>query len=148
VVSGHAIADGFLYFPKPNGSAERYAQLEVGMDKETVKLIRLMAEEHSSLATYAFKNLASGREEVMHAVPNLSSMPVFEWTNCKAPDCAMLTMHEAERTKVREAERNVGPDAKSPIWTLNHPGVARSTGKRKRDDDSNDQNKATPSLST
>lgn len=148
-VSGYAIADGFLYFAEPNDLAARYAQLEVVMDKETVKQILLMAEKRSSLATYEFKNLAAGREEVMHAVPNLSNFPMFEWTDCKAPDCAKLIKHQAERAKVREAEQNVGPDAESLIWR--HPGIAHlqsSSGKRKRDDDSNDQNKVTSSLST
>jgi hypothetical protein len=151
-LSGYAIADGFLYFSEPTDLADLYAQLEVRMGKETVKQIRLMAEKRSSLATFEFKNLASGREEVMLAVPNLSNLPIFEWTDCKAPGCATLTKHELQRKKVRATEQNMGPDSKSPVWTLDHhPGVVHlqsSSGKRKRDDDSSDQNKATSLLST
>ena len=148
-VSGYAIADGFVYFAEPTDLVDLYAQLEIGMGNETVKQIRLMAEKRSSLATYEFKNLASGREEVMLAVPNLSNLPIFEWTNCKAPDCAILTKHEGQRMKVRETEQNVGPDAKRPIWTLDHhPKVVHvqsSSGKRKRDDGSDEPNRASSS---
>lgn len=150
-VSGYAIADGFIYFADPTDLADLYAQLEVSMGKETAMLIRLMAEKRSSLTTHKFKNLASSREEVMFAVPNLSNLPVFEWTDCTAPDCAMLTKHEMERTKVSATEQIIGPDAKNPIWTFNHqPEVIhlQSSGKRKWDDDNNDQNRASPLSST
>ncbi len=157
-VSGYAITDGFLYFPDPTDpdSAVLYAQLEAQLGKETVDLIRSLAKDRSSLATYEFKNLAAGREEVMLAVPNLSNLPKFQWTDCTAPDCATLSKHDVECGRVEETERKMGHDAKSPPWTLKslpidsaiHMRGSSETRKRKRDDDCNNRNSASSLLST
>ena len=101
-VSGYAIADGFLYFSnsdKPSSDA-MYAQLETQLDKETVDIIRSLGRDRSSIATFEFKNLAAGRQEVMFAVPNLSIPPKFRWTACTAPECATSSKHAVERGKV------------------------------------------------
>jgi hypothetical protein len=149
-VSGYAIADGFLYFSDPTDLADQYAQLEVGMGKETVKQIRLMAEKRSSLATHEFKNWPLVARKYMLAVPNLSNMPIFEWTDCNAPDCATLTRHEEQRTYVRERSRIWGPMPKTPygLSTIQITHLQSSSGKRKRDDDSNDDKTRQSSLST
>ena len=140
-VSGYAIADGFLYFSNPDkpSSDALYAQLETQLDKETVDIIRSLGRDRSSIATYKFKNLAAGRQEVMFAVPNLSNSPKFPWTTCTAPECATSSEHAVERGMT---ERRMGHDAKSPPWTLDHlpddPVIhvrgSSKVRKRKRDD--------------
>jgi len=75
-----------------------YAQLEVGIGHEAAKCILLLAENRSSLATFEFKNLATG-PEVIPAIPNFSNLPGFEWTNCNAPDSAALTKHEEQNRR-------------------------------------------------
>ena len=160
-VSGHAIADGFLYFADPTTSAGVYAKLEVIMGKEIADLVRLLAKRRSALTTQEFKNLAAGERDVMLAIPRLSTLPKFNWNNCDVPDCAMMTSHENNR--VVEVEAIMGHDAKTTPWTFPRhsnnsmfPGVqgssenvATSKGlKRKRDEDSGDKGRASSSLST
>jgi len=58
-VSDYAIATVFLKFAGPTALADKHALLEKAMDKETLKLLQLMAERRSSLVTHIFKNLAS-----------------------------------------------------------------------------------------
>jgi len=153
-VSGYAMADGFLYFPDPTDpdSAALYAELEAHLGKETVDLILSLARNRSSLATFEFKNLAASRKEVMLAVPKLSNLPKFQWTDCTAPDCATSSKRAIERRKEEETERKMGHDAKSPPWTLIdsviHIQGSSESRKRKRDDDYNNQNSASSLLST
>jgi hypothetical protein len=172
-VSGYAITDGFLKFAGPTALADKDAQLEEAMDKETLKLFRLLAERWSSLVTHKFKNLAADGPEVMLAIPNFSHSPRFDWTSCSIPECASMTKHERERHKVGAVI--VGHDANNTPWTLPQlkialasasaqlpdsvPPPALSTGspnvqsspkdagtsktvKRKRDDDSSNQSRA------
>jgi hypothetical protein len=75
IVSGYAITDGFLYFSEPTDLADMYARLEIGMGKETVRQIQLMAEKRSFLATFEFKNLASVREELCLQSPTSRICP-------------------------------------------------------------------------
>ena len=161
-VSGYAIADGFLYFPDPKLSAGIYAQLEQKMGKETVKYIRSLAETRSSLCTEEFNNLAAGGLEVMLSISKLSKLPKFKWTSCNAPDCAALVKHQEQHIKVKKTKDDMGRDAKTTPWVLDqHPNNSAipnvqgssedlSSRKRKRDvdGDSNNQSRATSSLST
>ena len=145
-LSGYAITDGFLYFPDPTDLADVYAQLEVGIGHEAAKCILLLAENRSSLATFEF--LAADSPEVILAIPNCSNLPRFEWTNCNAPDSAALTKHEKQRKKVQATEQNIGHDAKTAPWTLHqHPNnpvhmQSSSENKKRKRDESDDQNKA------
>lgn len=103
-VTGYAIADGFLKFAGPTALANKDAQLEQAMDKETLELFRLLAKHRSSLVTHEFKNLAAGGPEVMLAIPNHSNSPGFDWTSCNIPECASMTNHERERHKGRASD--------------------------------------------
>jgi hypothetical protein len=115
-VTGYAIADGFLKFAGPTALANKDAQLEQAMDKETLELFRLLAKHRSSLVTHEFMNLAAGGPEVMLAIPNLSNSSRFDWTSCNVPTCASLTNHQKERRKVEAVI--VRHDAKSTPWTF------------------------------
>ena len=158
--SGYAITDGVLHFADPTLSA-MYATLEKTMGKERVDLIRSLAKRRSALTTQEFKNLVAGGRNVMLAIPRLSTLPKFDWTNCDVPDCATMTNHERERRRVREVEANMGHDARTTPWTLPHsnnlmfPSVQGSSDnvvtskglKRKRDEDSSDESRASSLLS-
>ena len=115
-VSGYAIADGFLKVASPTSLADKEAQLKEAMDKETLRLFRLLSTRRTSLVTNVFKNLAAGGPEVTLAIPNLSNSPRFDWTSCDVLECASMTNHEREREKVDAVF--VGPDAKNTPWTF------------------------------
>jgi hypothetical protein len=115
-VSGYAIANGVLKFAGPTALADKDAQLEEALDKETLKLFRLLAERRSSLVTHQFKNLAAGGPEVMLSIHNLSNSPRFDWITCDTPECASMKNHEKERRKVGAVI--VGHDAKNTPWTF------------------------------
>jgi hypothetical protein len=115
-VSGYAIADGFLKVAGPTNLADKDAQLEKAMDKETLRLFRSLSTRRASLVTNEFKDLGAGGPEVMLAIPNLSNSPIFDWTSCDVPECATMTNHGREREKVKAVF--VGPDANNTPWTL------------------------------
>lgn len=100
------------------------------------------------VTTHEFKNLAAGRLEVMFAVPNHSK---FEWAGCTVPECTTSVKHKLKCTRVGTVEKNVGPDAKSPVWNFDHQDIIylkSSSGKRKRNGESNDKSEAASPSST
>jgi hypothetical protein len=112
-VSGYAIADGFLHFAHPIDLANREALLKE-VDEETFGLLQSLSTRYASLVTSEFKNMSTDGPEVMLAIPNLSDSPSFDWTSCNAPECALARNHETRR----ERKNVVGPDAKNTPWTF------------------------------
>ena len=168
-VSDYAIADGFLKFAGPTALADKHALLEEAMDKETLKLFRLMAERRSSLVTHVFKNLAAGGPEVMLAIPNLvvvghdakntpwtfdsrSNNPIFP-SDPADREGALLPQHpthplpgEAALASAYVQSYFVPPPALS-TGSPNVQGSSKDMGtrkalKRKRDDGSGNQSRA------
>jgi hypothetical protein len=107
--SGYAIADGQLRIRYSKDAAS----LLNSMDSDTRTIVEKMKNDRSSLATWEFKSLTTGIDDVMKAVGTLGE---FSWTGCDPRKCSKKK-HRIWTKEVRKAK--VGPDAKHPPWNVN-----------------------------
>ena len=68
-----------------------------------------------ALGTWEVKNLAAGRDVVMHEILNFKNGP-FDWTTCKVPRCKSLSNHKREIAHAKALLS--GPDAKTTPWNI------------------------------
>ena len=107
--SGYAIMDGELQIIKK----DNFDKIVETMDPETRGIFKEMMRSSTSLATWEFKSLATGSDDVMKAVHGFDDFP---WTSCSEETWIPLGPHQRQ---LRNAMGTViGHDAQNPPWTL------------------------------
>ena len=108
--SAYAIMDGELRIIPGGGHFDEIVET---MDPETRDIVKEMGSSSTSLATWEFKSLATGSEDVMKAVHSFHD---FDWTSCSEEQCDLLQPHQNQTNKAESIV--IGRDAQNPPWTL------------------------------
>jgi len=106
--SDYAVPDGELQFRqyKPN-----HDYLLNAMDSDTRKVVEQMRNDATPMATWEFKSLTTGSDDVMKAVLKLHN---FKWVYCDPKACS-----ERQKWTITAGGIAVGPDAEQTPWDLN-----------------------------